>query len=155
MRCDVRVKNVGVGAARVVGFLSLFMAAGRVTAEALPETAAGRQMAAWLAAVNSGDKEQMRAFEAANGPGAADPARVDVLLESYASHYRARSAASREPLFAGALEALDRLQAMPETILAVATGKGYTGAVTLLEHHGIVGRFDDLQRHFRSFRSSG
>ena len=75
----------------------------------------------------------------------ADPARVDVLLESYASHYRARSAASREPLFAGALEALDRLQAMPETILAVATGKGYTGAVTLLEHHGIVGRFNSIE----------
>jgi CubicO group peptidase (beta-lactamase class C family) len=81
MRCNVSVKNVGVGAARVVGFLSLFMAAGRVAAEALPETAAGRQMAAWLAAVNSGDKERMRAFEAANGPGvAADPSRVERLV---------------------------------------------------------------------------
>jgi phosphoglycolate phosphatase len=34
---------------------------------------------------------------------------------------------------------------MPETILAVATGKGYTGAVTLLEHHGIVGRFNSIE----------
>ena len=33
----------------------------------------------------------------------------------------------------------------PETILAVATGKGYRGAVTLLERHGIVGRFNSIE----------
>jgi len=77
-------------------------------------------------------------------PGA-DEARVDVLLESYVSHYRQRSGASIEPLFRGALELLDRLQASPETILAVATGKGYSGAVTLLERHGIVGRFNSIE----------
>ncbi|MBN9304002.1 MAG: hypothetical protein BGO82_16630 [Devosia sp. 67-54] len=75
----------------------------------------------------------------------ADAARVEVLLKSYVSHYQARSTATREPLFEGALEALDRLQAMPETVLAVATGKGYAGAVTLLEHHGIVGRFNSIE----------
>jgi len=75
----------------------------------------------------------------------AEPARIDILLESYVSHYRARSSASREPMFAGALQALDRLQAAPETILAVATGKGYSGAVTLLEHHGIIGRFNSIE----------
>ena len=48
-------------------------------------------------------------------------------------------------MFAGALEALDRLQANPETILAVATGKGYKGAITLLESHGIIGRFHSVQ----------
>jgi len=75
----------------------------------------------------------------------ADPARVDVLLESYIRHYQARTAATREPMFNGALQALDRLQAAPETILAVATGKGYQGAVTLLEHHGIVARFNSIE----------
>lgn len=81
MRCDVSVKDVGVGAARVLGVAAVLMA-GRAMAEVtLPETAAGRQMAAWLAAVNSGDKETMRAFEAANGPGVAgDAARVDRLV---------------------------------------------------------------------------
>lgn len=76
---------------------------------------------------------------------AADAARVEVLLESYLTHYRQRTAAAREPMFAGALAALDRLQVAPDTILAVATGKGYPGAVTLLEHHGIVGRFNSIE----------
>ena len=75
----------------------------------------------------------------------ADAARIDVLLESYVTHYRARSSASREPMFAGARHALDRLQAAPETVLAVATGKGHSGAVTLLEHHGILGRFNSIE----------
>ena len=71
--------------------------------------------------------------------------RVDVLLESYRAHYRGAKGVEREPMFAGALEALDRLQADPATTLAVATGKGYRGAVTLLESHGIVGRFHSIQ----------
>ena len=75
----------------------------------------------------------------------ADAARIDVLLESYVTHYRARSTASREPMFVGARQALDRLQKAPETILAVATGKGYNGAVALLEHHDIVGRFNSIE----------
>ena len=75
----------------------------------------------------------------------ADEARVSVLLESYVSHYQARTAISREPMFEGALQALDRLQSGPETILAVATGKGYSSAVTLLEHHGIIGRFNSIE----------
>ena len=75
----------------------------------------------------------------------ADEARIDVLLDSYVAHYGRRSTSAREPLFVGALEALERLQAAPETILAVATGKGYQGAVTLLEHHGIIGRFNSIE----------
>jgi phosphoglycolate phosphatase len=75
----------------------------------------------------------------------ADSARIEVLLESYVTHYRARTAASREPMFTGALQALDRLQTAPETILAVATGKGYQAAVTLLEHHNIIGRFNSIE----------
>jgi phosphoglycolate phosphatase len=75
----------------------------------------------------------------------AAPDRVEAILHSYRSHYRARAGLAREPLFKGALDALDRLQASPETILAVATGKGYQGAVTLLETHGIIGRFHSIQ----------
>ena len=52
---------------------------------------------------------------------------------------------AREPMFAGALEALDRLQRRPDMILAVATGKGYRSAVTLLERHGILDRFHSVE----------
>ena len=75
----------------------------------------------------------------------ASPERVEIILQSYRDHYIGQAGVSREPLFKGALEALDRLQADPETILAVATGKGYRGAVTLLERHGIIGRFNSIQ----------
>lgn len=76
---------------------------------------------------------------------AATSERVDTILESYRAHYRSNAGVAREPLFKGALDALDRLQADPETILAVATGKGYKGAVTLLERHGIIGRFHSIE----------
>ena len=75
----------------------------------------------------------------------ADAARVDVLLEGFSTHYRRNAGQAREPMFAGALEALDRLQADPETILAIATDKAYSDAVTLLERHGIVGRFNSIE----------
>lgn len=77
-------------------------------------------------------------------PGAS-PERIATIMESYRAHYRSNAGVAREPMFKGALEALDRLQADPATILAVATGKGYNGAVTLLERHGIIGRFNSIQ----------
>jgi phosphoglycolate phosphatase len=76
---------------------------------------------------------------------AARPERVEQILDSYRRHYRERAGVAREPLFAGALTALDRLQAQPGTILAVATGKGYSGATTLLERHQILDRFHSVQ----------
>lgn len=76
---------------------------------------------------------------------AATAERVEEITESYRTHYRAGAGLAREPMFEGALAALDRLQTDPETILAVATGKGHTGAVTLLELHGIVGRFNSIE----------
>lgn len=75
----------------------------------------------------------------------ATPERIDVLLESYRAHYHGAKGIEREPMFEGALEALDRLQASRDTILAVATGKGYRGAITLLESHGVIGRFHSIQ----------
>jgi len=74
----------------------------------------------------------------------ADATEVTAIAEAYRTRYRA-TGNLREPLFEGALMALDKLQADPETILAVATGKGYRGATTLLEHHKIIGRFDSIQ----------
>lgn len=77
-------------------------------------------------------------------PGA-DEARVEAIGAAYRARYSHEGGTAREPLFEGALAALDRLEADPETILAVATGKGYGGAVTLLERHGIVGRFNSIE----------
>lgn len=77
-------------------------------------------------------------------PGAAED-RIDVILNSYRSTYMQKAGLAREPMFEGALAALDRLQAQPETILAVATGKGHAGAITLLERHDIIGRFHSIQ----------
>ena len=76
---------------------------------------------------------------------AAGPERLNVIARAYRERYHGSAGVAREPLFKGALEALDRLQADPATILAVATGKGYNGAVTLLERHGIIGRFHSIQ----------
>ena len=74
-----------------------------------------------------------------------DAARLEAIGEAYRKRYTAERESEREPLFDGALAALDRLQAVPETILAVATGKGYSGSVTLLTRHGIVDRFNSIE----------
>ena len=75
----------------------------------------------------------------------ASPARVEEILDSYRAHYRQRAGVAREPMFQGALDALDRLQRRKDTILAVATGKGYQGAVTLLQRHNILERFHSVE----------
>jgi phosphoglycolate phosphatase len=76
---------------------------------------------------------------------AATPSRVEEILDSYRAHYRQRAGTAREPMFQGALDALNRLQRQQDTVLAVATGKGYQGAVTLLERHAILERFHSVQ----------
>ncbi len=76
-------------------------------------------------------------------PGATQE-QAAVIVASYRTRYLA-SEGKREPMFDGAMAALDRLHADPETILAVATGKGYSGAVTLLTRHGVVERFNSIE----------
>jgi phosphoglycolate phosphatase len=49
-----------------------------------------------------------------------------------------------EPLYPGALAALDRLAARG-VVLGIATGKGHRGLHLFLERHGLVGRFAALQ----------
>lgn len=77
-------------------------------------------------------------------PGA-DAGRVETILESYRREYASRAGGAREPLFEGALAVLERLRHQPDTILAVATGKGHTSAVNLLTAHGIVGWFNSVE----------
>lgn len=67
--------------------------------------------------------------------------QIDFITNNYRTRYRSGAGLHSEPLFKGALAALDRLQADPEAILAVATGKSYGGATTLLERHGLIDRF--------------
>jgi phosphoglycolate phosphatase len=75
---------------------------------------------------------------------AADAEGLVRLSERYRAEYRAR-ANGREPLFPGALEALDELRNDPDTALAVATGKGLSGARRLLAGHGIEHYFSSVQ----------
>jgi phosphoglycolate phosphatase len=75
----------------------------------------------------------------------ASPERVRSIVTSYRAHYLSHAGLAREPLFHGALAALDRLEADPETIVSVATGKSYHSAITLLQRHGILGRFQSIQ----------
>lgn len=77
-------------------------------------------------------------------PGA-EAARVDALLDSYTREYATRAGGAREPLFKGALEVLERLRHRPHTTLAVATGKGHSGAVALLGAHGILEWFHSVE----------
>jgi phosphoglycolate phosphatase len=76
---------------------------------------------------------------------AATPSRVEEIVDSYRSQYRQRAGTAREPMFQGALDTLNRLQRQKDTVLAVATGKGYQGAVTLLERHKILDRFHSVE----------
>ena len=77
-------------------------------------------------------------------PGA-DGDRIELVLQSYRREYGARAGGDREPLFAGALAVLERLRHRPDTILAVATGKGYGSAVALLTAHGILDWFQSVE----------
>lgn len=77
-------------------------------------------------------------------PGA-EGERLERILDSYRREYGARTGIGREPLFKGALETLERLRHHPDTMLAVATGKGFSGATALLTAHGIVGWFNSLE----------
>jgi phosphoglycolate phosphatase len=76
---------------------------------------------------------------------AANTARVEEILQSYRTQYGGRSGGAREPMFAGALAALERLRHRPDTILAVATGKGFSGATVLLKAHGVLDWFHSVE----------
>ena len=75
-----------------------------------------------------------------------DPARAPILAEHYKAaflEYRARPE-FHEPLFPGARELLDELQAR-DLVLGIATGKAMRGLRAVLEHHGLERHFTTLQ----------
>lgn len=73
-------------------------------------------------------------------------AEIDRVAAIYRRTYH-QSIASQgtEPLYEGVHEVLDRLSAQPDTLLAIATGKGLRGVHRILDLHGLVGRFISLQ----------
>lgn len=76
----------------------------------------------------------------------ADDKMLEEMVEVYKQAYRdAVEQDSREHLFPGTKETLERLHAEPETILAVATGKGYSGAMRVLEMHSIIDLFNSVE----------
>lgn len=76
-----------------------------------------------------------------------DAVLIDQLVEAYRGHYRAGLVTdqSREGLFPGALEAVQRLAARDDVLLGIATGKGLNGVHRLLALHGLADRFTTLQ----------
>ena len=77
--------------------------------------------------------------------GLSGPA-IEKLAETYRRLYHQTIAsAGTEPLFEGVHEMLDGLAAQPETLLAVATGKGIRGVQRVLDLHGLRKYFVSLQ----------
>ncbi|MEO8884167.1 MAG: HAD-IA family hydrolase [Devosia sp.] len=75
----------------------------------------------------------------------ANQERIEEILASYRTQYTSRAGGDRQPMFAGARDALERLRHQEGTTLAVATGKGYRGAVALLTLNGIIDWFHSVQ----------
>ncbi len=73
-------------------------------------------------------------------PEADNAALVQTYKDSYA-RLRVEKGATSSPLYPGAREALERLQAVPEMLLGVATGKSKRGLDGLIEAHGLQGMF--------------
>lgn len=76
----------------------------------------------------------------------ANPERVEGLRASYVDSWLAMRAEASldEPLFPGALAALDTLES-EGWLLAIATGKSRRGLVATLDHHHLTDRFVSLQ----------
>ncbi|MBB1491085.1 HAD-IA family hydrolase [Paracoccus sp. MC1854] len=70
-----------------------------------------------------------------------DPATHAAVAEGYRVHYSAARAMAESPLFPGARDCLDRLAALDDLLMAVATGKSRRGLDALLAAHGLEGYF--------------
>lgn len=70
-----------------------------------------------------------------------------LMADTYRGHYRAMLADGHrhEPLYAGALDALDRLRLQDHSLVGIATGKGLSGVNRILALHGLADRFITLQ----------
>jgi len=78
-----------------------------------------------------------------------DPTQRAYLVQAYKDAFNdlrgADGKAELSPMYAGAREALLTLQAQPETLLAVATGKSKRGLDKMIERHGLEGLFVSQQ----------
>jgi phosphoglycolate phosphatase len=76
-----------------------------------------------------------------------DTGLIDTLVDAYKGHYRESLTHTndREPLFPGALDALERLHIALDTELGIATGKGLAGVHRILGLHGIADYFTTMQ----------
>ncbi|GAA0771967.1 HAD family hydrolase [Roseibium denhamense] len=79
------------------------------------------------------------------GPKHAD--KVPVMAEAYRQSKVARrmSGEDRDPLYPGAKEAIERLHAMDDVLLGIATGKARRGVNHVLDCHDLHGRFMTIQ----------
>ena len=77
------------------------------------------------------------------------PATHTQMIESYKNAYMSLRAQSgvevSSPLYPGARDVLQRLQAVPEVFLGVATGKSKRGLDKLIQGHGLEGIFATQQ----------
>ena len=73
------------------------------------------------------------------------PADYALLIQAYKDAYmtqrRIAGTVVSSPLYEGALDCLHRLNAMPDVLLGVATGKSKRGLDKLIEGHGLEGLF--------------
>lgn len=74
-------------------------------------------------------------------PGADNGRMVQAYKDAYMSLRAQTGAAQSSPLYPGARATLERLQAMPEVLLGVATGKSKRGLDKLIEAHALEGVF--------------
>jgi phosphoglycolate phosphatase len=70
--------------------------------------------------------------------------RIAEGFKQHSHRVQGDSATGPEPLMSGAREVLDRLDAVG-ILLAIATGKGRRGLISVLEAHGLKDRFVSLQ----------
>jgi phosphoglycolate phosphatase len=80
-------------------------------------------------------------------PDGADPIGIERLAGAYKEAFRTRRLGPdhEEPLYDGVREALARLAARGDTLLAIATGKSHRGVAAVLEREGIAGHFVSIQ----------
>ncbi|MDO5529224.1 MAG: HAD-IA family hydrolase [Paracoccus sp. (in: a-proteobacteria)] len=77
-------------------------------------------------------------------PGEA-PSRHEAVVEGYRASFLRRRTRDEAPLYPGAIECLDALDARGDLLLGIATGKSRRGLDALIAAHGLKGRFVTIQ----------
>lgn len=76
-----------------------------------------------------------------------EPAAARALAEAYKAAFQAlrQAAVRQEPLYPGALDAIRQIGARPDVVLGIATGKSRRGVRSIIDLHGLDGRFATIQ----------